>query len=119
MRRISAHERTLGGSRLKNAAALRVAEPSAPGGRLSAESALPERVRVEHRPGGAPGNSSATDPDRRATRACERARVADASGHAGGYAEDAPGLADHLVGEAPFVVVPGHHLDQRAVHDLG
>jgi hypothetical protein len=34
-----------------------------------------------------------------------------------GEAEDAAGLSDHLVGEAPFVVVPGHHLDQRAVYD--
>ena len=37
----------------------------------------------------------------------------------GGDAEGAAGLADHLVGEAPFVVVPGHHLDQGGVHDPG
>src|SRR5439155_18400224 len=36
-----------------------------------------------------------------------------------GHVEDAAGLADHLVGEAPFVVVPGHHLDQRAIDDPG
>jgi pyruvate dehydrogenase E2 component (dihydrolipoamide acetyltransferase) len=39
--------------------------------------------------------------------------------HLGGGSEDASGLADHLVGEAPFVVVPRHHLDQRAVDDPG
>ena len=37
----------------------------------------------------------------------------------GGHAEGAARLADHLLGEAPFVVVPGHHLDQRGVHDPG
>ena len=37
----------------------------------------------------------------------------------GGHAEGAASLADHLLGEAPFVVVPGHHLDQRGVHDPG
>jgi hypothetical protein len=37
----------------------------------------------------------------------------------GGHAEGAARLADHLVSEAPFVVVPGHHLDQRGVHDPG
>ena len=36
-----------------------------------------------------------------------------------GRAEDTAGLADHLLGEAPFVVVPGHYLDERAVDDPG
>ena len=36
-----------------------------------------------------------------------------------GHAKGVSGFADHLVGEAPLVVVPGHHLDQRAVHGLG
>jgi hypothetical protein len=30
----------------------------------------------------------------------------------------AAGLAEHLVGAAPLVVIPGHHFDQGAVHDL-
>jgi hypothetical protein len=33
--------------------------------------------------------------------------------------EHVEGLADHLVGEAPLVVVPAHDLDKGAVHDAG
>jgi hypothetical protein len=46
-------------------------------------------------------------------------RVPSETSRGVGQPEDAPGLADHLVREAPFVVVPRHQLDQRAVHDGG
>ena len=47
------------------------------------------------------------------------ARCGPGCRHSSGHAEHALGLTDHLVGEAPLVVVPGHHLAQGAVHDLG
>jgi hypothetical protein len=90
------------------------------GNRIAGRLPAPTITCVAHRMAGTGAGTfrpaCRSDQSRRA--GCRpRAPPSGGAASGGGHAEGAARLADHLLGEAPFIVIPGHHLDQRGVHD--